>query len=492
MTTVQPIDEARCFEANESFFSCTDERGVILMANEVFRWVSGYDEGELVGHPHSVIRHPDMPRAIFRLMWTEVRAGRSVATYVKNLAKDGRFYWVLAMVTPAHGGYLSVRIKPTSHILPQIVVLYREMRAAEVEMENAGDAEGGIYRATTLLSDWVRRSGFPDYTAMMQMSLLRTELESRDRVMGELSGPLFPRIGHESHRYRGLDAVLRDAYANGVEAHGTMRALHAQVEALMGIVTQFQARMRGLASITDDLRAAGLRAAATAGQSGMPAPDIGVTVHALSCLAKEYATITRDFERQVETAADKVGRIAFALGLARVHFEMAVLFFHEMLTERRECKLPVDSTALDVRLSKMDWLREAVETSGVQAADSLAALRGDLAGLAHRGRAFIGTVDDLFARMASDLLDTLAGNPSSRVIGELQTGVEATRWVFADVLRLSDSLVARSATAPMLAQDFRRLGEKMEMSARTIWMAKNRREDETPGPTAADPVPASP
>jgi aerotaxis receptor len=80
----------RPFGADESFFSTTDERGIIRSGNRVFRRVSGYTKAEPFGHPHRVIRHPDMPRTIFQIFWEDLLAGRPVAAYVKNLADDRR------------------------------------------------------------------------------------------------------------------------------------------------------------------------------------------------------------------------------------------------------------------------------------------------------------------------------------------------------------------------------------------------------------------
>ena len=110
-SAVQPCDRESPFEIDELFFSTTDRKGVITFGNDVFVRVSGHPRERLIGAPHNVIRHPDMPRAVFRLLWDYVLAGRSVVAYVKNMAADGAYYWVLALVTPIRGGFLSVRLK---------------------------------------------------------------------------------------------------------------------------------------------------------------------------------------------------------------------------------------------------------------------------------------------------------------------------------------------------------------------------------------------
>ena len=84
------VDRPRSFHIEELFFSTTDSQGVIQSGNDVFTRVSGYDESELIGKPHSKIRHPDMPACVFRIFWNRLIAGQSIAAYVKNRAKERR------------------------------------------------------------------------------------------------------------------------------------------------------------------------------------------------------------------------------------------------------------------------------------------------------------------------------------------------------------------------------------------------------------------
>lgn len=127
----------RTFGEEEIIVSKTDRSGRITYANDVFLRVSGYTEAEILGAPHSVIRHPDMPRAVFALLWERVLAGHEVFAYVVNLAKDGAHYWVLAHVTPTFDagggvtGFHSNRRSPTPAAVQAAAGLYREMLAAE-------------------------------------------------------------------------------------------------------------------------------------------------------------------------------------------------------------------------------------------------------------------------------------------------------------------------------------------------------------------------
>ena len=122
----------RRFGAEDLFFSTTDTKGVIRRTNRVFDSLSRYSPEELVGSPHNIIRHDDMPAGAFKLMWDELEQGRSSCVYVLNRAKDGRDYWVFATIAPLADGYLSVRVRPTNHAMfTPVKEIYARVRAAE-------------------------------------------------------------------------------------------------------------------------------------------------------------------------------------------------------------------------------------------------------------------------------------------------------------------------------------------------------------------------
>jgi len=134
---VTPNNRETVLVDNKIIVSKTDTKGRITYMNEYFIEVSRYQEDELLGKPHNIIRHPDMPRAVFKLLWDTIQAGKEINAYVINLAKDGSHYWVFANVTPSfdkHGniiGYFSVRRKPSQQALEVIKPLYRKMLEIE-------------------------------------------------------------------------------------------------------------------------------------------------------------------------------------------------------------------------------------------------------------------------------------------------------------------------------------------------------------------------
>src|SRR5690606_36561330 len=118
--------------ADQYLISKTDTTGGITYANPAFVDVSGYTLEELIGQPHNLIRHPDMPPAAFKDLWDTLHAGKPWTGMVKNRRKDGGFYWVLANVTPIVEddevtGYASVRIKATQAQIDEAETLYQHI-----------------------------------------------------------------------------------------------------------------------------------------------------------------------------------------------------------------------------------------------------------------------------------------------------------------------------------------------------------------------------
>ncbi len=165
------------FELNEVFFSRTDDRGIIKSGNYVFRRVAHYEWSELLDHPHKIVRHPDMPKGVFWMVWNELKQGNPIGGYVKNLAKDGLHYWVFATMLPFADGFLSARIKPSCGTLEVIEDLYAEMRERE-QNEDITPQESAEYLQQRLFE--MGYATYQQFTA----NALAEELQSRDKKLG--------------------------------------------------------------------------------------------------------------------------------------------------------------------------------------------------------------------------------------------------------------------------------------------------------------------
>ncbi len=134
---IRPTTVEHSLDHDSFIVSKTDTRGRITYANRTFMHISGYSEHELLGQQHNILRHPDMPRAVFQLLWDTIKQGQECFAFVKNLCKDGSFYWVFANIHPDYDdkrevcGYFSVRRLPSQEALNIIEPIYREMLTAE-------------------------------------------------------------------------------------------------------------------------------------------------------------------------------------------------------------------------------------------------------------------------------------------------------------------------------------------------------------------------
>jgi PAS domain S-box-containing protein len=136
-SAITPTGRERVFGEDEIIVSKTDVTGKITYANHVFLRVSGYAEDDCIGAPHSMIRHPDMPRSVFKSAWDRLLAGHEVFAYVNNLACNGDNYWVLAHMTPSRGadgaivGFHSSRRVPDRDKIAKVLPLYDVLLAEE-------------------------------------------------------------------------------------------------------------------------------------------------------------------------------------------------------------------------------------------------------------------------------------------------------------------------------------------------------------------------
>ncbi len=145
--TITLTGREQFFANDEVIVSKTDLKGRMTYVNRVFMKISGYHEEELIGQPHSMIRHPEMPRAVFKLLWDTLESRKEIFAYVVNLCRNGDHYWVFAHVTPSFdgsgnvNGYHSNRRVPDRKVLDGIIrPLYKQL--LDEENRHANRKEG--------------------------------------------------------------------------------------------------------------------------------------------------------------------------------------------------------------------------------------------------------------------------------------------------------------------------------------------------------------
>ncbi len=145
MNKPTPRDEEIPLDPKRYIVSETDAKGKITYVNDYFMEISGYSEDELIGKPHSIVRHPDMPKVVFKLLWETIQQGKNINAVVKNLAKDGRYYWIFTEFeirkntdTGEIIGYHASRKTISKHVIEIIADLYAKL--LEIEKKEGVEA----------------------------------------------------------------------------------------------------------------------------------------------------------------------------------------------------------------------------------------------------------------------------------------------------------------------------------------------------------------
>jgi PAS domain S-box-containing protein len=153
-----PTQQERLMREDDFIISKTDLKGKINYCNRIFIEFSGYTESELLGSQHNIVRHPDMPRGVFKYMWDVLGQQKECFAYVKNMSKDGSFYWVFANVTPnldpqgRPEGYFSVRRKPDRGAVGVMADVYRQMLEEERRAGPRDACDASLALLTSVLS----------------------------------------------------------------------------------------------------------------------------------------------------------------------------------------------------------------------------------------------------------------------------------------------------------------------------------------------------
>jgi PAS domain S-box-containing protein len=167
--SVHPTGVERFFPEDEIIVSKTDLKGHITYVNQTFVGVALYTEEELLGQPHSIIRHPDMPRCVFKLLWDTIESGNEIFAFVKNMAKNGDHYWVFAHVTPTFDAAGGITGYHSSRRVPERsqVKLFTDLYSKLLQEENRhGDWRAGMQSAGEMLMSLLAEKGM-DYERFM-------------------------------------------------------------------------------------------------------------------------------------------------------------------------------------------------------------------------------------------------------------------------------------------------------------------------------------
>ncbi len=320
------VDHERRFDTDELFFSRTDRKGIIQSGNDVFVRVSGFTREQLVGQPHNVVRHPDMPRALFRVFWERLQAGDSVSAYAKNLAEDGSHYWVLATADAAGDGFASVRTKPASDLFAAAKAMYADVLAVERRVEG-GDVrrrkaaiEAGVERLNELLA----AAGYENYHAFIRAAL-PAEVAARQRVIGT---SVRDRLGTPPP---GADPSLAGILAACTATQAVLDDIDADLEGYAAMRETLAPKSAYVHELADNIRLFALNALLAATRLGERGAALGAVAAIMRARSQTTGPVTEALGADIAAAVDVLEAIDYRVALSKLQNETMMVFVHELM-----------------------------------------------------------------------------------------------------------------------------------------------------------------
>lgn len=320
------VDLPSEFDVSELFYSTTDGRGVIQSGNDVFVRVSEYRKDEIIGKPHSLIRHPDMPRAVFRLLWRTIQSGAPIVAYVKNRSSSGRYYWVIAYVLPIHGGgYLSIRIKPTSSLFSKITKLYKEMLDAE---EQAGMDQGEL-----ILLNQIKELGFETYESFMIYALAE-ELKAADLIMEERAAQdsaQSTKSGRHSNKKLDAARVELERFQHTLqEAVQVNQYIFSKVDRFTQTGTLLAERLRMISGLKTNLQYTSINTAIHSEKMGVRGATLAVVADLIHKTALDTSEQVKLIQEVAAGLIVDAREVSLNISAAKIQMEMMRRFIAEM------------------------------------------------------------------------------------------------------------------------------------------------------------------
>lgn len=351
---IRPTGKTHEVEINDVFFSTTNARGVIEHVNEKFVGYSHYRREQLIGSPHSIVRHPSMPSGVFHVMWSELHAGRPFAGHVTNLAADGSSYSVYATVTPlGDGGYLSVRIRPNDNLhAAQMEEIYRELHDYEAELIQRGHHRREVAEhSARKLGDILAGAG------------LRSVAELQRRVLPQEIAKFERRSQGFPHRYR---------------ATGSLAVMLVAVEQVSDMLSSWSMHQHHLATLSASLSEVGqqleqelahttqtTRNITELANSGA---DLGSLLNPLS-IWSQMQTIIEGYVVELIEALQRLdtnsAETRFRVALATLHTRMMASFVAELIDNEQHPGDHAAAIALLAQTLKIGLTEASAVTSSI-------------------------------------------------------------------------------------------------------------------------------
>ena len=318
-----PTGTEQKFEANEMFFSTTDGKGIITAGNPVFARVSAYSMEEMIGQPHNLIRHPDMPRVVFEELWDTIKAGNIFLGYVKNHAKSGNHYWVFASVIPISNGYLSIRFKPSEAGVRAAEEIYRAM----LGVENQGDRADSRQRVREALEKSLRSNHYKSYESFSR-AMLAQEIRHRDEEIRRKELELFPR------ELKATSAVaIQELFRKSTGIYDVLTELSKGLEAFSGINQKIQDKGQAIVRNADHFRFSAMNAHIASDPLGAKGAPLSMVARFLDTYSRNLSGNVILLAKDIEMIAQVLENVTTYISTTRLVMEMSIYYQAEMVAE---------------------------------------------------------------------------------------------------------------------------------------------------------------
>ena len=331
-----PTQLERKFDLHELFFSTTDLKGVITSGNSVFSRVADYPFSELVDEPHNIIRHPDMPGAVFKLLWDYLGAGKTIGAYVKNMARNGDYYWVYTLVSPIPDGYISIRFKPSTPLLGLVGGVYNELRGIEKKHGLRGPQyKAGMEAATARLVEIIGSKGFNSYDDFMRATIC-LEIKSRDQKLAEMGSKLIPEQIYnpsaictlEPERIKKIE-VLGEIWKRCKTAYQSICLLFVELDRFVELNEDLHQKSGFITNLTGQVTLISLNVAVEAAKLGGSGLSLGVIAHHMRDHSGQIDRVVVTLSDGIDGLSGTIKEIIFNLAATRLQLEMMMVFCQE-------------------------------------------------------------------------------------------------------------------------------------------------------------------
>ena len=325
MAKITPTNNESAFEFHEMFFSTTDKKGIITSGNNVFQRISEHPFSKLIGAPHNLIRHPDMPKSVFGLFWSTIQAGKPICAYVKNMSAKGDYYWVFACVFPTPEGFLSVRIKPSSELFEAAKAFYPAV--LQEEKKNGVEASG------KLLFQLLAEAGFPDYESFMTRALV-LEITGRQKILTENS-KLVTTIG------TGLN---RTVYLRNRD----LGQMVSRLTTFSSINKKLSESIKQMMDTFGSLRSLTINMSLASSHLGKTANTLAVVSESFQNFANETFQEVQNFNECLKTSRSALQKSEFQITTAFLQNQMLSFFINDETEDKNENSLEDNKSEVKV------------------------------------------------------------------------------------------------------------------------------------------------